>query len=989
MLALGNISAAISTGLLLVVLACGAWVGEATLRAQVQREIEAASERYAAELQADISRSLNNAFGSLRALSLVIGKDSDLTTDEFALTAGLFVESSDVITALVAAPAGAVAYAYPTDQDPEHRFMPDARLPLGKGTAARTARLAVPDDHTVIATLPVQTGDSGGVQRDWGFVAAVLDRRRLLPSTEIGAVMPAIAVALPDGSQVSHTGVFLLGGSEVYRSAALRFEIPSPFGLLQVAVHPPQPGKRSFTNRARGAPTALAVILGLLTIAAALTHRNQSRATRLARAATEGAETRFRLLFDNANDAVFMNDATTFDILDANLQAERYLGYSREELLQLKVSDLYADDHATTPAAVVARISESHSTIFVAEHRRRDGSLVPVEVSTRLIPDPHKPLLISVVRDITDRRQSDAALRRSEQDLINSIESISEGFVLWDRNDRLQIFNKRVVELMPSLDGILKVGLRFDAMQRKIVENNLVNEDTGVDNWLAERDRMRAEGGRDIEFKTREGRWIRLNENHTPDGYTVGVYQDITRIKQAEQHIRYRADFDAVTTLPNRANFMLQLNALVRLAQRSQTLSALLFIDLDRFKNINDTLGHEVGDKLLREAGSRILASIRSTDTMARFGGDEFTVILRDIDDEMNAARISEEIITKLSAAHHFDGQAVYVSASIGITLCPADAEDSETLLRNADMAMYQAKARGRGTYQFFTNKLTEQAKRFVELENDLRDSLANQQFLMHYQPVFNMANGKLLGAEALLRWQHPQRGLVLPADFVQVAEETKLINAIGAWVLRAACADSRNWRQSADALSTRVSINVSSGQFFNGFDAAYISSVLREFDFPPEQLILEITESILIDDDQRVAAILNAIRDLGVSIALDDFGTGYSALGYLRRFPVSMIKIDRSFINDMKSGATAVRLVESIVAMANALYIEVVAEGVETHMQANLLLNMGCTAGQGYLFGREIAAPDFADQYGAIASPRPIVVYPTLNERNANDGRA
>lgn len=178
-------------------------------------------------------------------------------------------------------------------------------------------------------------------------------------------------------------------------------------------------------------------------------------------------------------------------------------------------------------------------------------------------------------------------------------------------------------------------------------------------------------------------------------------------------------------------------------------------------------------------------------------------------------------------------------------------------------------------------------------------------------------------------------------------------------------------------------------GQFFNGFDATYISSVLREFDFPPEQLILEITESILIDDDQRVAAILNAIRDLGVSIALDDFGTGYSALGYLRRFPVSMIKIDRGFINDMKSGATAVRLVESIVAMAYALYIEVVAEGVENHMQANLLLNMGCTAGQGYLFGRGIAAPDFADQYGAIASPRPIVVYPTLNERNANDGRA
>ena len=719
-------------------------------------------------------------------------------------------------------------------------------------------------------------------------------------------------------------------------------------------------------------PSLVAVVLSVIAIFLVYRQYRGQQATRRAYDAASESETRFRLLFDNVNDAVLISDAQTLQILDANKQAEHYLGYSREQLLQLSVSDLYAARNAPDLERVRKQVAESHSEIFEIEHLRADGTLVPVEVSTRYVQQADGEYFISVVRDISERRRVDAALQRSQQDLINSIESIGEGFALWDRDDRLQVFNQRVLEIMPSLAGFLEVGLAFETLLRRIAESDLISAEIGIDRWLAERRRMRREGGQHIEFTTKEGRWIRLAENRTPDGYTVGIYQDITDIKHAEEDIRYRADFDALTALPNRESFMLQLQSVIQMTHRSSALSALLFIDLDRFKNINDTMGHAIGDRLLQEAGQRILASIRGTDTLARFGGDEFTVILRDIDDAMNAARIAESIITRLSEAYHFAEQALYAGASIGITICPNDGSDSETLLRNADMAMYQAKARGRNTYQFFTQSMTASAERFVSIEKDLRSSPPDQDFVLHYQPVIALDESRVLGAEALLRWQHPQRGLVMPGEFIQVAEETQLINDLGAWVLRAACADAQAWEDPLDSLPMRLALNVSSRQFYSGFNAEFVRTVLAEHGFAAERLIVELTESILIDEDERISGVLNGIRDLGVEIAVDDFGTGYSALSYLRRFPVTMLKIDRAFVRDIESNPADADLVESIIAMARALRIRVVAEGVETEGQARLLKNMGCTSAQGYWFGRPVPAEVFAGEFASSVRREP-----------------
>jgi EAL domain-containing protein (putative c-di-GMP-specific phosphodiesterase class I) len=313
----------------------------------------------------------------------------------------------------------------------------------------------------------------------------------------------------------------------------------------------------------------------------------------------------------------------------------------------------------------------------------------------------------------------------------------------------------------------------------------------------------------------------------------------------------------------------------------------------------------------------------------------------------------------------------VHTGASIGITVHPADGGDAQTMLRNADMAMYQAKARGRNTFQFFTNEMSRRAEQFVTLEKDLRRSLGTSEFDFHYQPVLRLDDGTLAGAEALLRWQHPERGQVPPGEFIPVAEETRLIAELGAWGLRHACRTAREWCRLPHPALPRLAVNVSSRQFWGGFDGEFVHALLAETGFPPECLVFEMTESLLVDEDERVLAILKSFRDMGIGIAIDDFGTGYSALGYLRRFPVTMLKIDRSFVHDIENDAGDAHLTESIIAIGRALRIAVVAEGVETAGQAELLRQMGCDFVQGWLYGHPLPAAAFAARH-LRATPRP-----------------
>ena len=412
----------------------------------------------------------------------------------------------------------------------------------------------------------------------------------------------------------------------------------------------------------------------------------------------------------------------------------------------------------------------------------------------------------------------------------------------------------------------------------------------------------------------------------------------VLALKESEEQIRYRANFDSLTQLPNRANFTEHLSEAITRDRRNEGHTALLFIDLDRFKTINDTLGHDYGDELIKQVANRISEATRETDVVSRLGGDEFTVMLTNVTDEIHASLIAKDILARLSQSYMLRGHEVYSSASIGITMSPADGCDVNTLLKNADMAMYEAKDQGRNTFRFFTSAMTDRARKFLEVDKDMRMALSQNELEVHFQPIYSMHEQKLLGVEALLRWQHPQRGLVLPSDFISVAEETGLIEEIGMWVMQRACSEAREWLKYNPDPDFYLAVNVSMRQFKGGFDKAQLQRLLHETGFPADRLLLEITETLLMDDDARTSEVLAEFRDMGVRLAVDDFGTGYSALSYLRKFPVSTLKIDRSFIRDINLSSSHRNLVEAIIAMAHGLDLKTIAEGVENAEQAELL---------------------------------------------------
>lgn len=437
--------------------------------------------------------------------------------------------------------------------------------------------------------------------------------------------------------------------------------------------------------------------------------------------------------------------------------------------------------------------------------------------------------------------------------------------------------------------------------------------------------------------------------------------QRIDERKRYETEIWRQANFDTLTGLSNRSLFMDRLDRALAYARRHSYKLALLFIDLDRFKDVNDTLGHAHGDLLLQEAARRLQDCVREMDTVSRLGGDEFTVILPEMVENISAATVAGTILTSLSRPYELDGQETKLSASIGITIFPQDGEDPGMLLQNADTAMYRAKAEGRNTFRYFTWEMNREAGGRAALEADLRHALKQGEFELYYQPILNTLDGRLIGAEALIRWVSPKRGMVGPDEFIPLAEESGLIVPIGDWVMRQAAADLAGWDEMGIVLE-QLSVNLSTLQFQAKGFTRKILEFLGSQPHLHSRLYFEITESVFIDEGTEPGARLAKLREEGIGIDIDDFGTGYSSLGYLKRFPVDKIKIDRSFIRDVTIDPEDASLCEAIIAMAHHLKLGVVAEGVETHQQLQFLQRRGCDYAQGYLFGRPMPVEQFTE---------------------------
>jgi diguanylate cyclase (GGDEF)-like protein/PAS domain S-box-containing protein len=446
---------------------------------------------------------------------------------------------------------------------------------------------------------------------------------------------------------------------------------------------------------------------------------------------------------------------------------------------------------------------------------------------------------------------------------------------------------------------------------------------------------------------------------HDRAGAIIGaviVFHDVSAARAMSLQMTYSAQHDIVTNLPNRTLLYDRISQSIALAHRQGKYLAILFVDLDNFKYINDSVGHEVGDKLLQSVARRFVSTIRVSDTVSRQGGDEFVILLSSIESRGDAAVSAERVLSALSKPHSIDNHLLHISASLGISVYPQDGEETEILVHNADTAMYCAKDSGRNTFKFFMPEMNERAVERRSMESSLRQALERGEFLLHYQPKVNLCSCRITGAEALIRWQQPDRELVPPGRFVPIAEETGLIVPIGRWVLREACLRARAW-QDAGLQPTAVAINVSASEFSDEGFIGGIRSTLAETRLDPQYLEIELTERVLMKDVEATAAVLRELKAMGVRLAIDDFGTGYSSLSYLQQFPIDVLKIDQTFVQRITTDPNDSLIVNAIIKLAESLNLLVVAEGIETEEQRNYLIQQHCAEGQGYLFSRPVAA--------------------------------
>lgn len=457
--------------------------------------------------------------------------------------------------------------------------------------------------------------------------------------------------------------------------------------------------------------------------------------------------------------------------------------------------------------------------------------------------------------------------------------------------------------------------------------------------------------------------WLSISAIHDHRGEVsqyVALFTDITEHKRNEEKLRHMAYHDVLTGLPNRRMFSKYLEATILQAERGQRLLAVMFLDLDRFKTINDSHGHDVGDKLLQAVAKRLKISLRKSDILARMGGDEFTLLLTSINDIRDVEGIAEKIKQTMADSIQIGEQTFFVTTSIGISLYPMDGENPEVLMKNADTAMYQAKQLGRDTFQFYTPAMNSTAKEQLDLENDLRLAQQRDELEVFYQPKMCLKSGRICGAEALLRWRHPEKGLISPVNFIPLAEETGLIVPIGEWVLRQACRDAQAW-QAASLPAIRVAVNISVRQLMQTGLVETVATALEQSGLASRWLELELTESMLLEENDANRMLLQRFKEMGVTLSIDDFGTGYSSLSYLKQLPVDLLKIDQSFVQDLPHRREDAELVKNIITMAHGLQLEVIAEGVESEAQLVFLKNQGCDQIQGYLLHAPMPAVEFA----------------------------
>ncbi len=584
---------------------------------------------------------------------------------------------------------------------------------------------------------------------------------------------------------------------------------------------------------------------------------------------------------------------------------------------------------------------------------RRDGSV----------------LWTGVILDATRIKTAEAqAAHMQERTRGAIVESLSQGFIMFDAEDRLLIRNSHVLTLFPFLGSITQPGATYaEVVRAELTLGDAIAEDSSTrEAAIAQRLAGHSQTHAIHQYQLGPDHFIMVTEHRAPDGGTTVLYTDISELKRREREIHRLALHDALTGLPNRLLFQDRVVEGLQLARRSGLNCAIMCLDLDNFKGVNDTLGHPAGDKVLTIMAARIRQCLRPNDTAARLGGDEFAIVVPDIPHPSFAEALAWRILTSLAEPLMVDGQSVFSGASIGITLSGTDGRDGDTLLRNADLALYRAKSEGRGAFRFFEEEMDASAQRRRALQADLRRAVHSQELVLHYQPLVTVNTGEISAFEALVRWNHPTIGLIPPDEFIGLAEESGSILPLGEWVLRRACTDAMQWPG-----NVKVAVNLSPAQFRSRDLFEVIRSILTETGLAAYRLQLEITESLLLRDSDANLATLHRLKGLGVEISMDDFGTGYSSLSNLRSFPFDKIKIDRSFVSEMNNPGSAA-IINAVLCLGQDLGMQTTVEGVETYEQLQSLCALGCSEVQGFLYSRPLANVGVVDLLNNGAFPIP-----------------
>ncbi len=616
----------------------------------------------------------------------------------------------------------------------------------------------------------------------------------------------------------------------------------------------------------------------------------------------------------------------------------------------------------------------------VLEAKRADNTRFPVNLSVGKFSMDNRLMYVLSFKDITRQCKTEDAIKQKSEELAeqtntatliaedlrqikslhqDAIQNIFDGFVLWDSDDRLLMCNDIFKQTYSGLSDIIETGVRFEdfiteAYRRKVLcfANGTMQE------AISERIRKHRGSVAAFEEKMVDDRWVRVSERAASGNRIIGIVTDITERKNWAGQIKRLAEIDTLTGLPNRFLFQERLHQALALANRTQAALGIMLLDVDQFKNVNDTLGHRLGDAMLVEAARRILDCARATDTVARLGGDEFAIIATNLKSPLDVQHLAKRITTSLASPYQLENHTIYSSSSIGITVFPQDQGGPEELMRNSDIALYRAKAEGGGAYRLFDEDMNAEIQMRQKTETELRSALKNNEFILAYQPQIDIGTGRLVGIEALVRWQHPERGCLPPGEFIAVAESAGLIIPMSEWILLEACMFNKNL-QKCGLADVTVSVNISPLHFNQPGLLQTVKEALKKSSLAAEFLELEITESLALTHTDNIIQMLNQLKKIGVNLAIDDFGTGYSSLSRLKDFPVDRLKIDRSFVSDLSQEIGHQAISKAIVDLGHALGLKVIAEGVELYEHLSLLHTLGCDEAQGYYIAKPLFEND------------------------------